>query len=652
MRKHRVRRAVVLLALIGSLVTGLISCDTADGAHTGIHNGTHPEGETGNANESVIPDTMPDVPETEGTPISGEYSPVGETIITLGESIVVEGSGTVADGQLLTITAAGRYLISGTLTNGQIVVDTQDTDKVELLLNGASVTSSFGPAIYVKSAPKRVVITTTKDSVNLLADGSDYLVPDDQQAEGGIYPNACVYACDDLNIGGEGTLRITGNADKGINTKDDLKLEGGTVIVESVGAGVRANDSLSVLGGEIHVTAGGDGLKTANTETEGKGHITVQDGSLYITATGDGLAAATDLTVSGGTVVIITKDTDGSELQEAPTTENGNGMNDIMPRRPGGGMGTPPSGGRPGGGMMEGNSNKSTISAKGLKAAGTLTVSGGKITITAMDDGLHSDTDILVTDGSIYIRSADDGMHAEAKLTIRGGTTEIAQSYEGLEALHIHIEGGTNRVTASDDGTNASGGTSSGGMGGGMFPSFGQWSAGTATASEDAPSVTITGGYTVINAGGDGLDSNGSIIMTGGTMLVYGPTNNGNGPIDTGDGGYEMTISGGLLLAVGSSGMAESATNHGQAVLAATMRSGLSAGESIGIATDDGRVLAAFKLPKAISSIVFSSSDLAAGTSYSIVHGGTITDGTEITDGVIPPECYTKYSILGNIQAN
>ena len=644
MRIHRICRPVILAALIGLLVMSLSGCDTKNGLHTGIHDGTHPEGITGGVGQSVTPDSIPAVPETESTPSSGDYTPAGETVIALGENITIEGNGAVADGSLVTITAAGRYLISGTLENGQIVVDTQDTAKVELLLNGVSVTSAFGPAVLVKSAPKRVVLTTVTGSVNLLSDGSDYLVPDDQQAEGGIYPNACIYACDDLTINGEGTLRITGNADKGINTKDDLKLEGGTVIVQSIGAGVRANDSLSVLGGEIHVTAGGDGMKTANTETEGKGQITVQDGALYITSMGDGLSAATDLSVSGGTIVIETKDADGSTLQESTPSNTPGGDMGGLPRRPGGGMG---------GGMMEGNSNKATISAKGLKAAGTLTVSGGRITVTAMDDGLHSDGSILITDGSMYIRSADDGMHAEADLILRGGTTEIAQSYEGLEALHISIEGGTNRVTASDDGTNASDGTSSGGMGGGgMRPPFGQWSSGNAATSADAPRVTISGGYTVINASGDGLDSNGSIVMTGGTMLVYGPTNNGNGPIDIGDGAYEMTISGGMLLAVGSSGMAESATNDGQAVVAATMRSGLSAGESIGIATEDGRVLAAFRLPKAISSIVFSTPDLVAGTSYSVIYGGTVADGAQITDGVIPTESYTGYTVMGSIQAN
>ena len=133
-------------------------------------------------------------------------------------------------------------------------------------------------------------------------------------------------------------------------------------------------------------------------------------------------------------------------------------------------------------------------------------------------------------------------------------------------------------------------------------------------------------------------------------MIVYGPTDNGNGPIDSGDGNYSVTVSGGTLLAVGSNGMAESAENAGQAVLAASWRNGgISAGETIGIVDSDGKVLAAFELPKAISSIVFSSADLTAGATYSIVGGGSAT-GT-VVDGVIDPATYTGYESMGEIEA-
>ena len=604
----------------------------------------------GDASVTANPETAPEIkPATE--PSAGDYTPAGETVITLGEAATVVGEGATAEGAVVTVTRAGTYLISGTVADGQIIVDTADESKVTLLFNGASLTCQSGPAVFVKSAPKKVVISTVAGSVNLLSDGSGYVVPDEEQAEGEIYPNACIYSCEDLVLEGEGELQITGNADKGINTKDDLKIKGGTLTVTSVGVGIRANDSLEMSGGTVTVQAGGDGVKTANTETEGKGFLTVEGGSLYITAKGDGLSAATDLTVSGGSLVLTTTDTDGVVLEESAGNPTSSSMGGGF-----GGMG----GGRPGGpgGMGESSADKAAISAKGLKAAGLLTVSGGSVTVVAQDDGIHSDGDVHIAGGSVHIRAADDGIHAEKELTVSGGVLTVAQSYEGLEALHINILGGTNRITASDDGANATngmgggmmgpGGTPPGGFPGGR-PRIGDSSA-SSTATTEIPVLTFAGGYTVFNAAGDGIDSNGNIVISGGTVIVYGPTDNGNGSIDSGDGGYSVTISGGMLLAVGSSGMAESAENAGQAVLAASWRgTGLSAGEIIGIADESGKVLAAFELPKAISSIVFSSADLTAGETYSIVGGGSTT-GTA-TDGVIDPATYTGYESMGEIEA-
>ena len=620
---------------------------------TVVVNGSVIEPTTGNAHISVEPETAPEAV-TVDTPTAGSYEPTTETVITVGETVNVTGAGAVAEGSVVTVTSAGTYLISGTLADGQLVVDTEDESKVTLLLNGASLTCSTGPAILVKTAPKKVVISTVAGSVNLLSDGSGYVVPDEEQVEGEIYPNACIYSCEDLELIGDGELHITGNADKGINTKDDLKIKSGTVTVTSVGVGIRANDSLEMSGGTVTVQAGGDGVKTANTETEGKGYLTIEGGSLYVTAKGDGLSAATDLTVSGGNLVLTTTDPDGVVLEESagnPTSGSiGGGF---------GGMG----GGRPGGpgGMGESSADKAAISAKGLKAAGLLTVSGGSVTVVAQDDGIHSDGDVHIAGGSVHIRAADDGIHAESELTISGGALTVAQSYEGLEALHINILGGTNRVTSSDDGANATNGMGGGMMGGpgggrpGGAPG-GWWGQGSdsgstdTTVSTETPVLTFAGGYSVFNAAGDGLDSTGNIVISGGTVIVYGPTDNGNGPIDSGDGGYSVTISGGMLLAVGSSGMAESAENAGQAVLAASWRNGgISAGEIIGIVDSDGKVLAAFELPKAISSIVFSSADLTAGETYSIVGGGSTT-GTA-TDGVIHPATYTGYESMGEIEA-
>ncbi|MBE6557738.1 MAG: carbohydrate-binding domain-containing protein [Ruminococcaceae bacterium] len=607
-----------------------------------VPSGSDVEASTGAATQVVIPDIAPE-PETAETPSTGDYAQTSESTITLGETVAVTGSGATVEGKVVTIIAAGTYLVSGSMADGQLVVDTTDESKVVLVLNGVSLTNSDGPAVFVKSAPKRVEIYTAAESVNILSDGTGYVVADEDQVEGEIYPNACIYACEDLRFEGEGTLYINGNADKGVNTKDDLDIRSGTWVVNSVGIGMRGNDSVTVSGGEITVTAGGDGIKSANVETEGKGQVLIENGALYITATGDGIAAATDLTVTGGVVVITTKDADVDTVSATKTTP----VYDSL-RGPGGGS-MPPGGFGGGGGMPgEGNSNKSTISAKGLKATGTLVVSGGKITIDSADDGIHADDAVWIKDGSIYLSANDDGIHADNTLTVSGGVTEIAKSYEGIEANQITISGGTNRITASDDGTNANGGTSMG-MGGRPGGWWGSDSSSSTTEDTNTPSplLTISGGYTVVNAAGDGIDSNGNIVMTGGTLYVYGPTNNGNGPIDFGDGNCNMTISGGTFLAVGSSGMADTAQNNGQAVFAAYMNT-IQAGTLIGIKDAGGNVIAAFELPKAIASVVYSSPDLTAGDTYTFVYGG---EAGEAVDGVVDVTTYTGYSEMGSLQA-
>ena len=666
MVNHHFRHTAALLAAFVIFSSLLASCgkkedtltspgsgDMALSETTPIYGGTSPipsgseaEVSTGSPDQTVTPDTQPSDSETVNEPSKGTYAQTSETVITLSDSITVNGEGASVEGKIVTITSAGTYLVSGSMADGQIVVDTTDESEVKLVLNGVSLACSDGPAVLIKTAPKRVEIYTAANSVNILSDGTGYVIADEDQVEGEIYPNACIYACEDLRFDGEGTLYVHGNADKGINTKDDLNIRGGTLVVTSAGVGMRGNDSVTVVDGKITVSSGGDGIKSGNIETEGKGQVRIENGTLYITATGDGIAAATDLTISGGTMVITTKDADSTSLSAANITPTYDSL-----RGPGGGGGMPPGGFGgggmgPGGMMGEGNSNKSSISAKGLKAAGVLTVSGGKITVESADDGIHADDAVWIKDGSIYISANDDGIHANNMLTVSGGVTEIAKSYEGIEANQITILGGTNRITASDDGANANGGTS---MGMGRPDSFGgNTSQDTqGNTNTNTPLLTISGGYTVINAAGDGIDSNGNIVMTGGTLYVYGPTNNGNGPIDFGDGNCNMTISDGTFLAVGSSGMADTAQNNGQAVFAAYMNT-LQAGTLIGIKDVSGNIIAAFELPKAIASIVYSSPALSAGETYTFVYGGT---AGEAVDGVVDVNSYTGYSEMGSLEA-
>ena len=186
--------------------------------------------------------------------------------------------------------------------------------------------------------------------------------------------------------------------------------------------------------------------------------------------------------------------------------------------------------------------------------------------------------------------------------------------------------------------------------GGGGFFGPGQSNGSTSSSSDETPLLTFNGGYTVVNASGDGIDSNGCINVTGGTIIVYGPTDNGNGPIDHGDARTDqLTISGGTLLAIGSSGMAETAVGQDYGVIAFATRSSFTGGTTMGIFDADGNLILAFEAPKAFASVVYSSADVKSGATYTVGYNGTL-DGT-LQDGILQSGTFTNHTELGEIQA-
>lgn len=606
-----------------SILCGVLSgCSNI--VEIGPNDGT--SGNITNIGIDVITDTSPiEIPAlptlTEAVEGEAVTADTDGTITFNGDTVTVSGNGITVDGTRVTVTSAGTYTVSGTLNDGQLIVNTADAEKVKFIFNGVSLHCSDSTAVYVVSAPKKVIIYTQKDSVNLVSDGETYAASSDSDA-----PSAAIFSMDDLKLDGEGTLYVTGNYGKGIMSKDDLEICGGNIYITAVDDGIRGKDSVDMTGGYVVIEAGADGLRSSNDSDAQKGYVTVSGGELYIKADQDGVQAETSLTVSGGIINIVCG---GGSANASGNTNNpgdfpGGGKPGNMPggNRGDRGGNIPPTGG------TTTVTTADTVSLKGLKAGTDLIISGGAISVDSADDAIHSNGTVSVSAGSLTLASGDDGIHAETTLNISGGYVAVTGSYEGLEALTLNIEGGNISVTSSDDGINTTNGTSS--MGSNPF--------GGGNSSDSNGLINIAGGNVIVNAGGDGIDSNGNISMSGGCVVVYGPTSSGNGALDY-DG--KFTLSGGTLLAVGSSGMAQKPTGSGQIKVISTNVS-IDAGVTVCIKDASDNIVACFTTPKRISSVVYAAEGLSG--SYSIWTGGTL-DGSgttsDTTGGLITGGTYS-----------
>lgn len=496
--------------------------------------------------------------------LSGDYSEC--TDITLSESTAScsDSSVTVADGSV-TITKAGTYRLSGTFT-GQIVVNAGDSDKVQLVLDNASVTKEGSAALYIINADK-VFVTTVKGTENTLSSTGEFASSDDEtNVDGAIFSKS------DITFNGSGTLNVKCESKHGIVTKDDLKITGGTYNITSASQGLSGKDSVRIAGGNITVTSGTDGIHSENTDDTEKGYVYISGGTLNITSGKDCIDASGTVDIKDGTYTF-----------------------------------------KAGGGSSEKTTGDSTESYKGIKADGVLTISGGTFDIDTLDDAIHSNSDVTVSGGTLDISTGDDGVHSDNNTVVSGGEINIAKCYEGLEGQTVTVSGGKVTLTASDDGINAAGGDNQG-VGGGFGPdSF--------SADSDAK-ITITGGEIHVNASGDGLDSNGDIEISGGTVYVYGPTNDGNGSLD-----YEnnAVITGGTVIMAGSSGMAMnfgSQSTQGS-ILASTGNA--SAGTAVKLTDSSGNVIAEFTPTVSFRTVVISTPDITSDGTYTL----TVGDSTQ-----------------------
>jgi hypothetical protein len=503
-----------------------------------------------------------------------------------GSDASIDGDGGVMiNDHTITIKTSGVYEISGKLNDGQIIVDAEDKGTVRLILNGAEIHSSTTSPIYVKQAEKTIV-SLEKGTENILSDGENYVYDDSNEDE----PNATLFSKDNLTINGSGKLVVNGHYNNGITSKDQLKITGGTIQIDAVDDGLMGRDLIGIKEGNVTITAGGDGMKSTNDKDSSKATIAIEGGTFDIEASGDGIQAETSLLIADGDFTISSGGGSPETIanrensRQAPGEANANSNNT--------------------------SSDTASESAKGLKAAVEVAIGGGSFNLDSSDDAIHSNNSITITGGDVKMATGDDGIHADSSILTKGGNINITKSYEGVESKTITIADGKMHIKANDDGINIGGGNDGSGM------DMQQ------TESEENL-LSITGGYVYVDADGDGLDSNGSISMTDGTVIVNGPTNNGNGALDY-DQSFDM--SGGFLIAAGSSGMAMAPSEEStQNSILMNYPETQPAGTILHLEDSKGNSVVTFAPGKDYQSVVINSPKLTHDASYTLYSEGTAT---------------------------
>lgn len=376
------------------------------------------------------------------------------------EAILVDLSTVSGD---YSITTAGIYVFSGTLSNGSIQVNAGEDDKVQIVLSNASITNSDGPAIYAITADK-VFVTVAEQTVNSLSDGASYA-----QDTYGYNPDGAIFARCDLTINGTGSLTVNGNYRFGVVGKDDVVITNVSLDVTSVSDGIVGKDSVSIASGSVSILSGGDGIVSENSDDATKGSILIDGGTISIQTTGSGansakgMKAQVALVINGGSITIDATD-DALHSATSVTITNGTLL------------------------LASGDD--------GIHSDDLVAISGGEITISQSYEGIEGGS-IAVSGGIIDLTASDDGFNAAG-----GADNSASNGPRGNDAFAVDtskslmISGGTITVNAEGDGLDSNG------------------------------TLAISGGTIYVSgptSSRDGaLDSNGTMAISGGVVVAAG----------------------------------------------------------------------------------------------------------------------------------
>lgn len=477
-----------------------------------------------------------------------------ETAIDLSNPTATDGV-TVEDGTL-TITKAGTYKLSGEY-QGQIKVETADSDAVRLVLDNANITNSSGAALNVVNADE-VILYSASGTTNTISDGAEYT------ARGEDDPDAVVYSKADLTIAGEGTLKVNGNHEDGIHTSDGLVIASGTLEVNAANTGIKGKDYVDILGGTINVTAQQDGIKSTNDTDEGQGWTRLSNGTVTVNAGDDGFKASRVVEISGGSLTVEQSD-EGIEAQY-------------------------------------------------------INVSGGDVNVTSADDGMNASlktSDSESTDSSANTSDAANQQQNNQQQGSLPGGQQSETSNQQQQGTGQPPQGQPPAMSGtSQDGKSQNGTTGTGQQGMGQPPQGGMPGGGGGGTFEvvDA-AINVSGGHVTVNAEGDGIDSNGVTTLSGGTLIVNGPSQGGNAALDTNG---DLLLNGATVLSGSTADMFEApSTNSTSGYLKLTNSSGFEQGSTVQVADSSGKVVANYKVTKSnVQLVLVSSSSIVKGQSY------------------------------------
>ena len=328
--------------------------------------------------------------------LAGNYDESEAVKITLsGKTAACNSSNVQIEDGVVTIKAVGVYVLSGTFTDGTIVVDAGDDDKVQLVLDGVSITAADYAAIYAKNADK-VFVTLAEGAGNSLTVSGDYVQTDDNNVD------AVIFAKCDLTLNGTGSLTVKDNTGHGIVSKDDLVVTGGTYTIYSQDHCLNGKDSVRIADGTFNLSCDEDGIHAGNDDQQ-DGYVYIEGGDINISVGDDAIHAEGLLIITGGDID-VSKSCEGVEGDKILVT---GGDIDVISsddgfNAAGGSSGSGDNhdgfGGGPGMGGVDMDADNDAY----------ILITGGTININANGDGIDSNGCIGITGGSVYVLGSSD----------------------------------------------------------------------------------------------------------------------------------------------------------------------------------------------------------------------------------------------------